>query len=112
MKKEQIQATGLLILLLIFIFLESKDIIEPKQYHMPEQNFHFPIDNSIYTTISGSGVGTATVSPSPSPSIVFDEDGFDVALDFFGNIDEIFFVFKGSDDSFDASPMSSKNFFF
>ena len=75
MKKEKIQAEILLTVLMFYIFLESSDLIGPKQYHVAEQNYPAsPIDTSIFTTISGGG--TATVSPSPSPSFGPDESEF------------------------------------
>lgn len=71
---KKIQALGLLFLLLIFIFLESKDVIEPKQYHVAEQSSSFPIDFSISTTISGTAASSATIYPGPITFTPFDED--------------------------------------
>ena len=72
MNKEKVQAEFFLTLLIFFMILESIDLIEPKQYHIAEQNYPSQIDTSIVTTVSG--IGTATVSPSPSPSSGLDED--------------------------------------
>jgi hypothetical protein len=75
MEKEVIKnrAIGFLILLLIFIALESKDRIEPRQYHVVENNYPLPIDFSVSTIISGTAASSATIYPGPITFNPFDE---------------------------------------
>ena len=76
-KNRRIQVIGLLVLLIIFIFLESQAIIEPKQYHIADQNYSQV--SSVITPITASGTATGSMvslsaSPSPSAEVPFDED--------------------------------------
>lgn len=78
-RNKKIQAIGLIVLLLIFIFLESNDIIEPKQYHVADQNYSQV--SSLITPITASGTATGSsaslsASPSPSSEISLDDDYF------------------------------------
>ena len=59
--------------IIIFIALESKDIIEPKIYHAADNSYSLPIDLSVSTTISGTAASSATVYPGPITFTPFEE---------------------------------------
>jgi hypothetical protein len=74
-QKQKFHAFFLIILLLFYAYLESKDVIEPKQYHSLEQNFSYPISsNMFFVSITGSavasGVTTSIINENMSYSIL------------------------------------------
>lgn len=69
MKIDRIDSAILILLFFFFIFLEEKELIEPKQYHDPVNPVSYSPSSSFLR--SPTIIGTASISSSASPSASF-----------------------------------------
>ncbi len=58
MRERKNLALGFLVLLVIYIFTESKGLIEPPQPHTPENVVYIPVFSSLDTVVGSATIGT------------------------------------------------------